>query len=386
MNTRLSAWNYIRNNKKTAGVLIVALALSFMAIYAIYVLLATTIESFEPVMVEMPKKVTYASLTDETIGVKREDYETGEEYSLAWRDRKDEIVEKLKEHKGIENAYFTEIIYTKYEAVLGGWNYETPLLESEEIPQFLEHTGAKLIEGRMPEGDGEILVDKIVMKNQNIQVGDWFREDVFGESFKICGVIESDIMVCVGTPITGTNSGWCYVILSDEDTSDAKKLFSDIGIQITDEDSVFDAVYCKEQYDNDTKNMIESVVNILYLVVMIFLAISVFVAYISFMRNRVNEYCLYSSIGYSRQNIYGMIIREMMIIFGIGIIAGMLLSLSAAYLIHNLIIEPKGLVGHIIYSDRMFGILAAYVFIMGLLQLPVLLNIHYIKTIDAIED
>ena len=53
-------------------------------------------------------------------------------------------------------------------------------------------------------------------------------------------------------------------------------------IQITDEDSVFDAVYCKEQYDNDTKNMIESVVNILYLVVMIFLAISVFVAYISF--------------------------------------------------------------------------------------------------------
>ena len=290
MNTRLSAWNYIRNNKKTAGVLIVALALSFMAIYAIYVLLATTIESFEPVMVEMPKKVTYASLTDETIGVKREDYETGEEYSLAWRDRKDEIVEKLKEHKGIENAYFTEIIYAKYEAVLGGWNYETPLLEAEEIPQFLEHTGAKLIEGRMPEGDGEILVDKIVMKNQNIQVGDWFREDVFGESFKICGVIESDIMVCVGTPITGTNSGWCYVILSDEDTSDAKKLFSDIGIQITDEDSVFDAVYCKEQYDNDTKNMIESVVNILYLVVMIFLAISVFVAYISFMRNRVNEY------------------------------------------------------------------------------------------------
>lgn len=387
MRNKLSAWNYIRNNKKTAGVLIIALAVSFMAIYTIYVLLATSIESFKPIMFEMPKKISYISLSGESMGINnREDYETSEAYAEAIDKRRNEIIEELKKHPGIENAYYIQIIQCVYSAVIGQWSYEVPLLTEDQIPEFLGHTGAKLIEGEMPKGDAEVLVDKTVMKNQNLSLGGWFMEGWFGETFKICGVIESDGMFCVGTPIGQTNSGEYIMVFNDETAADMTEILREQGITVSDKDEIIDAVNQEMQYQSDIKNTIESVLDVIFAVVLIFLAISVLVSYISFMRNRVNEYCLYASIGYARGDIYGMIIREMLIIFGIGIAVGLVFSMAIAGLVNVYLIEPKGLVSRLFYGDRIFGIVAVYIFIMGMLQLPVLMNIHDIKTIDAIED
>jgi ABC-type antimicrobial peptide transport system permease subunit len=246
--------------------------------------------------------------------------------------------------------------------------------------------GAELVEGRMPEGDGEVLVDKTMMKNQGLSVGSWFMQNWYGENFKVCGVIESEGMACVGTPMGYTNGGWYILILNDEKTCDAEKLLSEIGIKISDQDEIIDAVNSAEQYDSEIKGPIETVINAIFAIVIIFLAISVMVAYLSFMRNRVNEYCLYASIGYSRNDIYGMIIREMLLIFGIGIFIGFLTAIVIAVAINKTLIDPKGLVGHVLYGNRLYGIVSTYIFIMGVLQLPVLLNINDIKTIDAIED
>ncbi|MBP5192609.1 MAG: ABC transporter permease [Eubacterium sp.] len=386
MKNRLSAWKYIRNNKKTAGVLIIALAFSFMGMYVVYTLLATAMESFKPIMFENPKKVSYISLSTETMGVMRDDYETSEEYEEAVEKRRNEIIEGLKKNPGIEDAYNTQVIDCLYAAVMGQWSYEVPLIDQEQIPEFLEHTGAKLIEGELPDEGAEILVDKVIMKNQDLSVGDWFMEKWWGESFKVCGVIESDGMYCVGTPLGATNRGWYIMVLNDETTPDMTKILSEQGVIVSAEDEIVDAVTNAEKYRTDIKGAIESVVNAIFAVVLIFLAISVFVAYVSFMRNRVNEYCLYASIGYARGDIYGMIIREMLIIFGIGIAAGFILSVTAAGLMNILFIEPKGLISRLIYGDKIYGLIAVYIFIMGLLQLPVLMNIYDIKTIDAIED
>ena len=110
MKTKLSAWNYMKNNKKTAGVLIVALSISFMAIYVVYILLATAMESFKPIMIELPKRVSYISLTAETMGVNMDEYETKEEYSLAVTERRDEIIEELKKNPDVEDVVFTQVI------------------------------------------------------------------------------------------------------------------------------------------------------------------------------------------------------------------------------------------------------------------------------------
>jgi len=112
----------------------------------------------------------------------------------------------------------------------------------------------------------------------------------------------------------------------------------------------------------------------------------VLVAYISFMRNRVNEYCLYVSIGYGRAEIYGMILREMFMLFAMGAFAGLLISLGSGAILTQLLILPRGLTGKTFYGERILRILGIFLFLMGILQIPVVFLIKRIRTIDAIED
>jgi predicted lysophospholipase L1 biosynthesis ABC-type transport system permease subunit len=138
-------------------------------------------------------------------------------------------------------------------------------------------------------------------------------------------------------------------------------------------------------YREDVEEVIGSVINVILIVVMVFLTILVLVAYVSYMRNRVSEYCLYASIGYGRGEIYGMIVREMMIIFGMSALAGLIISLLGGYLINTFLILPKGLIGHVFYGGQILKILSIFVFIFGMLQIPILICISGIRTIDAIE-
>lgn len=386
MKSKLSAWTYVKNNKRTVAVLVTALALSFMAMYAVYVLLITTTESFEAVMVEMPKKVSYADLGNKAYGVLRDDYETYEEFKAAYDAKQEDLIEKLKAYPGIDDALYTQVILNTYQSVMGSYSFEVPLMEPERIPGFLEHMDAKLIDGEMPKEAGEVLIDETIMKNGGYHIGDWFQKSWFGETFRIVGTIKSKGLLSVGVPNGLSNNGWYIMVYNDETTMDLTGILRDMGIQLGDEDEVLDAKEYYKAYRKDVGDVIDAVLAVLFVIVMVFLAILVLVTYVSFMRNRVNEYCLYASIGYGRGEIYGMMLREMAILFGLGTAVGLLISLGAAYVIHGVIIVPKGLIGHIVYGGQILRILGTYIFLMGVLQIPVLFSLQRIRTIDAIED
>ena len=386
MKSKLSAWTYVKNNKRTVAVLVTALALSFMAMYAVYVLLITTTESFEAVMVEMPKKVSYADLGNQAYGVLRDDYETYEEFKAVYDAKQEELIENLREHAGIDDALNTQVIRNTYQSVMGSYSFEVPLMEPERIPGFLEHVDAKLIDGAMPKEAGEVLIDETIMKNGSYKIGDWFQKDWFGETFRIVGSIRSKGLFSVGVPNGFSNNGWYIVVYNDETTTDLIGILRGMGIRLGDEDEVWDAKEYYKKYQKDVGEVIDSVLVTLFVIVMVFLAILVLVTYVSFMRNRVREYCLYASIGYGRGEIYDMMLREMAILFGLGTAAGLLISLGMAWVIHGFIIEPKGLIGHVVYGEQIFRILGTYLFLMGVLQIPVLFILQRIRTIDAIED
>ena len=384
MDSKLSAFKYIRNNKKTVGVLMTALTIAFVAIYLIYFLLITTTESMKPILLELPKKITYVDISPETFKMDLSKYSTDDEANDAYLELQDELCEKLKKYPDITDAYYVQIIYAQYKSVMGGWGYEMPLIKAEQIPEFLEHMDAKLIEGKLPENDGEVLIDSVVMKNNNYELGGWYMEKQMGKMFKISGVIESDCMACVGTPMGYWNSGYYLVILNDD--ADIREILKEEGIELSESDSIIDKIECEKDYNEDIKDVMESAISVIFIIVMVFIAISVLVAYVSFMRNRVNEYCLYTSIGFGRSSVYGMIIREMLMIFGGSMLFGFIVSISGAMLLKTYLLAPKGLVNYIFHADAFGKIAAMYVFIIGILQIPVIININGIKTIDAIED
>lgn len=386
MKSKLSALKFVRNNKKQVWVMIVALSLTFMTMYIVNFLFLTTKESFKALFLEQPKRVAYLDITPGTMGVEKDNYASDDEYSVAIDKARDNMIADIKKHEGIRDAVLTQTLYASYQGIIGQVGYDFPLLSKEQIPGFLNHMGAKLIEGRMPEGDGEILVDEKVLKNKKMEVGGYFNESSYGHTFKVVGVLASDYMTCVGTPMGYTNSGWYIVVLCDEENADMTKVLEDIGITPTEYDTMFDCVDWADMYEELVTKQLDAALLAILIVVVIFLAISILVAYVSFMRSRVNEYCLYTSIGFGRKDVYGMIMREIVLIFGSSIILGGIVTVIIMIYLGSFVLEPMGLIYKYFYPEHLLRILAAFVAIVGALQIPISVTINNIKTIDMIEE
>lgn len=386
MKSRLSAMKYIKNNKRASFVLILALALTFMAMYVVAFCFIVTIESFKPFTQELPKKIIYVNLTPESLGVDQEDFEDSEEFAKAYLEARSKFSDDLEALDGISKVYYTQVLHAEYKGIVGDFGYSFPLVEPLEVPFIAKHLGAKLIDGRFPEGDGEIVVDEHIMKNNDMKIGDWYLRNNYGEVFKVVGVLRSDNMAVIGTPNGFYNNGWYHVILCNEKNAVFSDVADKLGITLHELDDIDDLEESRKTYDEKVVDVVETVIDVVILVIMIFLTIAVIVAYISFMRNRVNEYCLYASLGYSRKNIYGLIMREMMIIFITGIIIGAIISIGVMELVYFLVIEPRGLIAKWFLPEQLLRIFAAFAVIVGILQIPVLIAINKIKTIDLMED
>ncbi|MBQ8317977.1 MAG: FtsX-like permease family protein, partial [Lachnospiraceae bacterium] len=132
--------------------------------------------------------------------------------------------------------------------------------------------------------------------------------------------------------------------------------------------------------------VLEDMISGILIVITVFLTIAIVVAYVSFMRSRVNEYCLYSSIGYSRKAIYYMMMRELGMIFGISMVIGAIISIVAMILLGENLLAYLGLSYKMFYPDQIVKIIAVFAAIVGVLQIPILATLYKIKTIDMIEE
>ena len=116
------------------------------------------------------------------------------------------------------------------------------------------------------------------------------------------------------------------------------------------------------------------------------LSISLFIVYTTYLRDRRDEWCLYSSIGYSRKTIYFSILRELLFTFAAALLIGAVIIVLAEIIINLVMIEPQGLKCRYFYPDTIVEILCAYTLLLGVLQIPVRYALFKIRTIDAMDD
>ena len=386
MRARLSAVKYLLNNKKTAAVLISTFTLSFLVLYVIYALLVSTSVTFKSIMIDIPKKLTYVDLCPKSLGIDLNDFDNEEDAGKTINEARQDLADRLGKREGIEEVWYTQIILDEINCVVGSQSVKVPLLEKEQIPVFLDHVGAKLSEGRLPQDPGDVLISRLSANNNKYEVGDWFFKDGFGETFKVCGILDADIPVSVGLPRGYSNAGYYFVVLNDENTSDLTEVLKEEGISVCEDDVLWDGPKYRESYQKEVVGLIDVVINTIMGVVLVVTGISLLVAYTSFLRNRVNEYCLYASIGYSKADIYGLMLRETLMVFAAGLLLGTCLSILGGFLVKKLVLDAMGLAGMVLYPEQMFKISAVFVLLVGLIQIPGLVMIGRIKTIDAIED
>ncbi len=383
MKSNLSAWNYVKNNRRSVGTMISALALSFAVIYVVHVLLMTSVEGFKPMLLEYPKKVGFFNISEKTL--EKSKVKGAEDADL--KEKMKALLTKLRAKEGVKDVTWAQVLQARYQAVIGQWSEEFPLYtETEEIVRYLEHTGAKLIRGRLPESEGEVVISSMVLRNQKLDIGDWFMKDQFGETFRIVGEVESDCMVSAGMPNHYYNCGMYYVVMYNEDTADLRAFLREQGVELDAADTIYDLPAHREHFREDCELLIANIVNAISAVVMVFVAVTILIAYVSFLRNRVNEFCLYASIGYRRMEVYGMMMREMFIIFGISLFFGVVIAVPVSFLLKELILDPAGIQAVAWYPEQIAKLTATLLLILGVLQIPVLVSIRRIKTIDRLED
>ena len=131
---------------------------------------------------------------------------------------------------------------------------------------------------------------------------------------------------------------------------------------------------------------ISSSTNIIFVGIMIVVATLVVIVSISYMRDRRSEWCLYTSIGYSRKAVYFSIIRELVFTFITAFLIAVVVVILLMKILDILLITGLGLQCEYFLSNTLNQILCVYIALFGILQIPVRVEIFKIKTIDAADD
>lgn len=386
---KLSAWNYIRNNKGRVSVLIVSLGLCFMLTYLTQFLLSTSEETIHPIVLENTRKIQYIGLAGSSLGLNSEDY-NDETFAEELEKRNLILAERLKEKKEILEVYYAQIIYSEVKPVVGQMTVEIPCVEKDRIPVILEHFGAELLFGRLPENPGEIVLDEASMNNNGFELNGYFGNDIYGNygnAFKIVGVLDCREYFGCGIPSDKYEYDCMLTVLSDGSIEDMAAVLQSVGIDVRENyDTIVDYKQGKEFLESSVTDVIGNSTKYIYAGIMLLLSISMFIVYTMYLRDRHNEWSLYCSIGYSRKAIYISIMKELLFTFGTAVLAGSVLIAAAILILDYSYIRPMGVRCRYFYPGCIGEILCSYVLLLGILQLPVRYALYKIRTIDTIED
>ena len=384
MPQKLSAMRYIKNNKRRTSVLIVSLCLCFVVTYLTNFLLSTNTESFRALFEYTPRHIQYLSIAASSYGLDVENL-SNEELGPLYREKVSELMTNLEEREEIKEVYYAECLYGAVYPLVGSMSFEIPLVEKDDVPVILEHMEATLIEGRLPEHPGELVLDSATIKNSDrYTLGGNFYTDT--DLFQIVGVIECDTYFGCGILHPDIPRSVTMIVLS-EGIDDFTPILMEEGVNIRENyDTVQDYKYCQKIYEEEVLTAISDSTNYVYLGITLLLFIALFIVYTTYLKDRQDEWCLYSSIGYSRKTIYFSILRELLFTFVAALLIGAVLIGISEVILYFTIVEPSGLKCRFFYPDVLFEILCTYVLLLGFLQLPVRIALWKIRTIDAIED
>ncbi len=385
MEQKLKAMTYIKNNKKRVATLIVSLTLAVVLNYLTAFMLGITEETFRTLCIDIPQKIQYVEPYMTMYGMNVE-YETDEEWDALFAEfevHNLELLERIKADDRVFRAYYTNLIFVKIAPPIGEWYFEVPLFEKEEIPTLMEYMGAKLVEGRLPENYGEIIIDRDVMNNNGYKIGDTVED--YSDMFQIVGVTEGNYYFTCGA-INPEYTAYKQLVIFSEEIKDIPTFMKDMGIDEIGEDRYFDMGKGQESFQKDVTDTIEESTDIVYAGVVIVICISLLIVYTTYLRDRHQEWCLYHSIGYKRKTIFMAILRELGFTFVVSLVAGALITAISMVVVDAIMIAPYGLKCRYFDVDAILQILCNFAFFFATLLIPVRYALGRIKTVDAMED
>ena len=382
MRQKLSAMNYIRNNKRRAAVLIVSLALYLVIVYLTQFILSSGTESFKKILVEDTKKMQLVQLPDSAFGITRDEMESEDAAKAAYTEAEALLMERLREQAGVKAVQKAQSMGVTIYALIGQYSFSFPLGDEAFVKVYMEHMGATLKEGELPDAPGEIILADGIMKNAGLTLG----QKLSDKDFQIVGIAESDTYFGGGIMVPEKDYSRPICVLSDGSIKDMGALLRKMGYEFSDNEArIYDYKAGNADYE-DVFAEVETPANLVFKGVMIVMAIMLLLVYTTVLRDRHGEWCLYCSIGYSRKAIYFSILREMLFYFVVAVVVGTVLTIIGMVAADALLIAPMGLACKYLDVSVMGEIVCGYAVVFALLQLPIRFALHKICTVDAMEE
>jgi len=395
---RLSAWFYLKNNKKRAAILILSFGLYFVLLYGVQFFMHPSVYMDEMIYVGGAEKMqngyirNYLKLNEVmNLGMDASlfEAESGATYEemVAEINKGTSRFAKLLQEEGTAEHVFICNSYGIYVSSFGGDGYYcAPMLKKDEIVTFAEYLDLKITEGRMPEQPGEFLMDERMAKNRGFTVGDY----LYDSKTKLVGIVEYDTYVAAGIDYAdGANPDRQIYLLNNGTIPDLKEYFAKFGIEAGIESSSTIEIYSDQvnaikEVEKFSKEL-QTPLSVMTYAIAFVLGLTLFFVYRLHVQDRYGEWCLYRSLGYSQKDVYSLAFREFGICIGISvglaaIITAMLCIIGAA------IMRSKGMFYEYLLPHVLLQILGIGTLLAGVMQIPVVIAMQKVKTIDAMEE
>lgn len=391
MMQKLNALNYLKNNKKRAMILIVSFAIFITLLYGLRFFINPAKYTHENVVLGKSKYVQGVFINRGDI--LNLDHSLWEKNSTATNEDKiyelnravKEFGDRLALNPGIDYVIACSTYNIPISTLISNQSYQVPLLDKEQVNTLCEYLNITISEGEIPQEPGEFLIDKRMAANRKLKIGDSINND----NTKITGILNSSFYFAVGIHFDDNFVKRSLIFLNNNYLTDVQKFFEDLGYSADysnykDIKILWDMKGGKEEV---LKNFgeLDPVLRVIMLITTFIIAGTLFIVYQLHIQDRYEEWCLYRSLGFSQSEIYGLAAKEFLFCMGSALILASLLC-SLLVIVGGIFMDHKGIV-YQYWMPEVFGqILAALVFMAGILHIPVLSAMRQIKTIDAIHD
>lgn len=395
---RLSAWFYLKNNKKRAAILILSFGLYFVLLYGVQFFMHPSVYMDEVITVHGAERMQLGYINgleklNEVMSLGMDmslwDSESGatyEEMVAEINKGTHKFAELLQEEGMAEHVFICNSYGISVSSFGGDGYYRAPMLTRDELVTFAEYLDLQVKEGRMPEQPGEFLMDERMAKNRGFTVGDY----LYDSESKLVGIVEYDTYVAAGIDYAdGANPDRHIYLLNHGTIPDLKEYFAKFGIEADIESSSTIEIYSDQvnaikEVEKFSKEL-QTPLSVMTYAIAFVLGLTLFFVYRLHVQDRYGEWCLYRSLGYSQKEVYSLAFREFGICIGISV--GLAAIITAVLcIIGAAMMRSKGMFYEYLLPHVLLQIVGIGTLLAGVMQIPIVIAMQKVKTIDAMEE
>ena len=369
--SKLSPIPYLKHNKGRTSALIISLGAFGLLCYVLSYFMATFYEpGFEHVLGQYEKISLYS------LSIDAGEYETTEQWDQMAKEKCTEVRDQIREITGNDDVFVIRRRHFQLKLPIGASEGQTLFFENkDDMKKYSDRIGAKLVSGRMPEAEGELVVDTNTYKNR----GDDILSDL-SSKYKIVGQVDCDYYVMYGFPVKAENN-YCFMTLNRTPDEDITEDLKANGFNVTGEINKNSV----ETSLKDSEKVFDNIRLIFSLVSIVLLSLCIIVVLALHIRDRHEEWCLFTSIGFSSGEVYLMAVKELLISFAAAILLAALLSAVTVICCDKLLLGPLGLQTNTFRPEDIGRVLVYFFAIFAMCQIPLFVQLSKITTVDDIE-